>query len=49
VRSDVERLRDILEAIQRIQQRIQIERLQEDDLLQLSYPTDKSGGFQLTT
>lgn len=35
MRSDVERLGDILEAIQRIQQRIQIERLQEDDLLQV--------------
>jgi uncharacterized protein with HEPN domain len=35
VRSDVERLGDILEAIQQIQQRIQIERLQEDDLLQV--------------
>ncbi len=35
MRSDVERLGDILEAIQQIQQRIQIERLQEDDLLQV--------------
>ena len=35
MRSDAERLRDILEAIERIQHRIQIERLQEEDLLQV--------------
>lgn len=35
MRSDAERLRDILEAIERIQSRAQIERLQEDDLLQV--------------
>jgi uncharacterized protein with HEPN domain len=35
VRSDAERLRDIGEAIERIQSRVKIERLQEDDMLQV--------------
>ena len=35
MRSDAERLRDILEAIARIQSRAQLERLFEDDLLQV--------------
>jgi uncharacterized protein with HEPN domain len=35
VRSDAERLQDILEAIERIQSRAQIEKLQEDEMLQV--------------
>lgn len=35
MRSDAERLQDILEAIERIQSRAQIEQLQEDELLQV--------------
>jgi len=35
VRSDAERLHDILEAIERIQLRAQVDRLQKDDLLQV--------------
>lgn len=35
MRSDAERLQDILEAIARIQSRAQIEQLQEDELLQV--------------
>jgi uncharacterized protein with HEPN domain len=35
VRSDAERLQNILEAIERIQSRAQIEQLQEDELLQV--------------
>jgi uncharacterized protein with HEPN domain len=35
VRSDAERLQDILEAIERIQSRAQIEQLQEDEMLQV--------------
>jgi len=35
VRSDAERPRDILEAIERIQRQVQIERLQENELLQV--------------
>jgi len=35
VRSDAERLQDILEAIKRIQSRAQVDRLQQDELLQV--------------
>lgn len=35
MRSDAERLQDILEAIKRIQSRVQVDRLQQDELLQV--------------
>ncbi len=35
MRSDAERLQDILEAIERIQSRAQVDRLQQDELLQV--------------
>lgn len=35
MRSDAERLQDILEAIERIQVRVQVDRLQQDELLQV--------------